>query len=62
MEDSNEMGSIIIPWGIGTLGVSASFNGQFGSDGYDFVATELRQVTINDISYQVKVSVWKLGN
>jgi len=63
MKNPNQMGSIIVPWGVGALGVSASFDGGFGSSsGYDFVATELRQVTINDISYQVKVSAWKLGS
>jgi hypothetical protein len=58
--DANRMGSVILPWGIGALGVSASFGGD--PSGYSFVATELRQVNINDISYQVKVSAWKLGS
>jgi len=62
MKNPNQMGSIIVPWGIGALGVSASFGVGFGSAGYDFVATELRQVTIDGISYRVKVSAWKLGN
>ena len=61
MKSVNEMGSIIVPWGIGALGVSASYGSGFGSSGYNFVATELRQVTIDDISYIVKVSAWKLG-
>jgi len=59
---NNEVGSIIVPWGIGALGVSASYNSGLGSGDYDFVATELRQVTIDNISYQVKVSTWKLGS
>lgn len=59
---NNQLGAVILPWGVGTLGVPASFGGTIGSSGYGFVATELRQVTIDDISYQVKVSVWKLGN
>jgi len=62
-KSTNKVGSVILPWGVGTLGVSASFDGGIGSSsGYDFVATELRQVTIDDISYQVKVSAWKLGS
>jgi hypothetical protein len=59
---NNQLGSVVLPWGVGTLGVPASFGGTMGSSGYDFVATELRQVTIDGISYHVKVSVWKLGN
>lgn len=62
LKSANQMGSIIVPWGIGALGVSASFGAGIGSTGYGFVATELRQVTIDSISYQVKVSAWKLGN
>jgi len=59
---SNRLGSIILPWGVGVLGVSSSFSAGFGSSsGYDFVATELRQVTIDSISYQVKVSAWSLS-
>jgi hypothetical protein len=56
--DANRMGSVMLPWGIGTLGVSGSFGGD--PTGYGFVATELRQVRINGISYQVKLSAWSL--
>jgi hypothetical protein len=59
---NNQLGSVVLPWGVGTLGVPVAFGGAMGSSGYDFVATELRQVTIDGISYQVKVSLWKLGN
>jgi hypothetical protein len=58
---SNRLGSVVMPWGIGTLGVSASFSGGGDHSDYDFVATELRQVTIDGISYQVKVSAWSLS-
>jgi hypothetical protein len=59
----NQLGSVILPWGVGVLGVHSSFSAGFGSSsGYDFVATELRQVTIDGISYQVKVSTWSLGD
>jgi hypothetical protein len=60
--DANRLGSVILPWGVGTLGVVASFDCGSAPSGYDFVATELRRVTIDGISYQVKVSAWKLGN
>ena len=59
---NNYIGSVVLPWGVGTLGVNYSFGNEFGSAGYGFVATEIRQVTIDGISYQVKVSVWKLGS
>jgi hypothetical protein len=60
---NNQLGSVILPWGVGAIGVPASFSSGIGSSsGYDFVATELRQVTIDGISYQVKVSTWSLGD
>ena len=59
---NTDVGSLIVPWGVGALGISASFGGGYDSGGSDFVATELRQVIVDGISYQVKVSTWKLGN
>jgi hypothetical protein len=59
VDDDGALGSVVVPWGVGALGVSASFGGD--PTGYDFVATELRQVTIDGVSYQVKVSTWSLN-
>jgi len=54
----NEFGTVMMPWGISTLGVSITF----GDDpsGNEWVATELRQVVVNEMSYQVKLAVWSL--
>jgi len=54
----NEFGMVIMPWGISTIGVSVTFGGD--PSGYSFVATELRQVIVNGISYQVKLAAWSL--
>ena len=51
-------GSVLVPWGISTLGVSASFGGD--PSGHTFVATELRQVIVKEMSYQVRLAVWSL--
>jgi hypothetical protein len=56
--EGDRLGSVMLPWGVGTLGVSASFGGD--PTGYSFVATELRQVKINEISYHIKLSAWSL--
>jgi len=61
-DEEDKLGTIMVPLGIGALGLSLSYGSGLGSDDYDFVATELRQVTIDGISYQVKVSTWKLGS
>jgi hypothetical protein len=50
-------GIVAMPWGISTLGFSATFGGEpFQAD---WVAVETRQVSINRISYQAKVAVWR---
>ena len=56
----NDLGVMMLSWGTSTLGVSLTFGGN--PIGSDFVATELRQVTIDGISYQVKVSTWSLSD
>jgi hypothetical protein len=55
----NEFGMVIMPWGISTIGLSLTFGGD--PSGHSFVATELRQVVVNELSYQVKLSVWSLN-
>jgi hypothetical protein len=56
----NKYGMVIMPWGLGTIGLSVTFGVK--SSGYNWVATELRQVTVNEISYQVKLAVWSLND
>jgi hypothetical protein len=54
----NDYGIVMMPWGINTLGFSVTFGGD--PRDADWVATELRQMTVNGISYQVKLAVWNL--
>jgi hypothetical protein len=54
----NNYGIAMMPWGVSTLGFSVTFGGN--PDNADSVATELRQMTVNGISYQVKLEVWNL--
>lgn len=54
----NEYCITMTPWGISPLGFSVTFGGD--SSNADWVATELRQMTVNGISYQVKLAVWNL--
>lgn len=56
--DEDEYGMLMMPWGISTLGVSVAFGD--APSGREWVATELRQVIVNDMSYQVKLAVWRL--
>jgi len=54
----DDFGTIMMPWGISSLGVSITFGD--APSGREWVATELRQVIVNEISYQVKLAVWSL--
>jgi len=54
----SSLGIVMMPWGISSLGFTTTFGGNLG--GTDWVATELRQVTVNRISYQVNVAVWSI--
>jgi hypothetical protein len=52
-------GIAAMPWGIGVLGFPVAYGGDPGS--VDWVAVELRQVTINRVSYQATVAVWRIS-
>ena len=54
----NEYCITMTPWGISPLGFSITFGGD--SSNADWVATELRQITVDGISYQVKLAVWNI--
>jgi hypothetical protein len=53
-----EYGLSLMPWGIGSMGIPLTFGGT--SQGRDWVTTDLRQVSIGDISYQAKLELWNL--
>jgi hypothetical protein len=54
----NQYGMSIMPWGIGTLAVSTLFGGN--PAGNVWTATDLRQVTVDQIAYQAKITCWSL--
>jgi len=51
-------GVAMMPWGFSSLGFSMTFGGTPLNHGW--VATDLRQVQINGISYQAKLSLWSV--
>jgi hypothetical protein len=54
----SNFGIVMMPWGVNSLAFPAVFGGD--SSNTDWVATELRLVVIDNITYQVKVSVWSI--
>lgn len=55
----NNYGISLLPWGIGSLGVSLTY-GDYPFN-RDWVATDIRQVMVAGVSYQAKISVWSLA-
>jgi hypothetical protein len=54
----NEYGVTVMPWGISTLGVSVLFGDN--PAGNVWTATDLRQVTVDELAYQAKITCWSL--
>jgi hypothetical protein len=54
----NQFGMVVMPWGIGAIGVSVVFGDNPRSA--DWVATDIRQVLVNNIAYQAKLALWSL--
>jgi len=54
----NECGMVVMPWGIGTFGLTVVFGGN--PSGQEWVATDMRQVVVNGIAYQAKLALWSL--
>jgi hypothetical protein len=57
-KSANEGGIILMPWGLSTM----AFEITFGADmfGKEWVATDIRQVTVSGMAYQAKLAVWSL--
>ncbi len=51
-------GVVLMPWGFSSLGFSMKFGGTPINQGW--VATDLRQVQINGVSYQAQLSLWSI--
>jgi len=57
-KSATEYGAVLMPWGISSM----AFPVTFGNDPKDieWVATDIRQVIVNGIAYQAKLSLWSL--
>jgi hypothetical protein len=53
-----DFGTIMMPWGVSSLGMSVDFG--IDSSTSSWVATQLRQVIVGQISYQVRLALWSL--
>ncbi len=55
----NNYGISLLPWGIGSLGVTVVYGNTPSSK--DWVATDIRQVMVAGESYQIKIALWSLA-
>jgi hypothetical protein len=55
-KSSNGGGVVMMPWGISSLAFPVSFGGD--SSKQEWVATDIRQITIDRVAYQAKLAVW----
>jgi len=57
-KSANEGGVVMMPWGLSSLAFSTVFGGDPTKQ--EWVATDMRQVTVGGIAYQAKIAVWNL--
>jgi hypothetical protein len=57
-KSTNEGGIILMPWGISSMAFPIVFGGDPG--GREWVATDTRQVIVNDVAYQATLALWSL--
>lgn len=53
-----ESGAVIMPWGMSTLAFPVTFGGDPSQQ--EWVATDMRHVTVGGIAYEAKIAVWSL--
>jgi hypothetical protein len=57
-KSANEGGVVMMPWGISSLAFPVVFGGDPSQQ--EWVATDMRQVTVGGIAYQAQIAVWSL--
>jgi hypothetical protein len=57
-KSANEGGIVMMPWGVSSLAFPVVFGGDPSQQ--EWVATDMRQVTVGGIAYQAKIAVWNL--
>jgi hypothetical protein len=55
-KSASDTGIVIMPWGLSSLGVSATLGGQHINQ--DWVSTDIRQISVNGIPYQAVLALW----
>lgn len=56
--EGQDFGTVMMPWGVSSLGISVDFGIDYSMSSW--VATQLRQAIVGQISYQVRLALWSL--
>jgi hypothetical protein len=54
----NEAGIVMVPWGISSMAFIVTFGENVS--GREWVATDIREVIVNNVAYQAKLALWSL--
>jgi hypothetical protein len=54
----NEAGIVMMPWGISSMAFIVTFGENVS--GREWVATDIREVIVNNVAYQAKLALWSL--
>jgi hypothetical protein len=57
-KNPNEGGVVMMPWGLSSMAFPITFGGDPSQQ--EWVATDMRQVTVGGIAYQAKIALWSL--
>lgn len=61
MKNTTQTGVVVMPWGVSPLAFPITFgDNPTGVNGQEWVASDIRQVVIDRVSYQAKLSLWSL--
>jgi len=55
---NNDEGAVLMPWGLGSMAFPVTFGGDPSKQ--EWVATDMRTVTVGGIAYQAEIAVWSL--
>jgi hypothetical protein len=60
-KNSNESGITMMPWGISSMAFPIAFgDNSIQTTAKEWVATDIRQVMVDNVAYQAKLSLWSL--
>jgi len=57
-KNAHDSGIIVMPWGLSSLAFPITFGGD--PKNADWIATDIRQVMVNGITYQAKLALWSM--